>query len=74
MATSTAFHCTNKNTGIRIPEYNLLDLASYSMCATLMSAQWGYYAQKFTFYAMLECLKLCPIMLFLRPYYAHTAS
>ena len=28
------------------------------------------YAQKFTLYAMLECLKLCPIMLLLSPYYA----
>ena len=29
---------------------------------------------KFTVYAMLECFKLCPIMLLVCPYHAHAAS
>ena len=40
----------------------------------LQSRDEAIIVQKFTLYAMLECFKVCPIMLLVCPYYAHAAS
>ena len=38
------------------------------MAVYTLSLWMRYYAQKFTVYAMLECFKLCSIMLLVRPF------